>query len=365
LLRCSRVAHQAAHRGLVAAVKGSAMQPSWQRTTRHGWTRQGSESCHDSVRLQPQPWLLRSVSSRYSSRYNSSRRSAALRMIICRTQSRRTWGLWTVAATSGWLLTGGQGISGCPGRCVRLVGGCPAQQCQQQPQLETLTHLFVECPVAAAVWQWFAQLWQLVQPGAVVPVSSSRVLLLDDDSVWAPPLAKQQLWTYMRLLLLESIWVMRCTCHNTSQAGGSQDSNDSSSSSSCTTCGSQGNNGHSQADAAGTSGNGRFTAKAVACRFRSQLQQQMRRDWRRVGVDVRLVARPVSCALPYLLLGQVGPHLHCSGGWGHCRCNQHGGFVREPAMHGWDCAWLGQKLRGCAGASLSGVTRCVHVTLIC
>jgi hypothetical protein len=37
---------------------------------------------------------------------------------------------------------------------------CPAQQCQQSQKLETLTHLFVECPVAAAVWQWFVQLWQ-------------------------------------------------------------------------------------------------------------------------------------------------------------------------------------------------------------
>jgi hypothetical protein len=81
---------------------------------------------------------------------------------------------------------------------------CPAQQCQQQPQLETLTHLFVECPVAAAVWQWFAQLWQLVQPGAVVPVSSIWVLLLDDDSVWAPPMAKQQ------LLLLRGCFSRSC-----------------------------------------------------------------------------------------------------------------------------------------------------------
>jgi exonuclease III len=172
---------------------------------------------------------------------------------------------------------------------------CPAQQCQQQPQLETLTHLFVECPVAATVWQWFAQLWQQVQPGAMVPVSSSRALLLDDDSVWAPPLEKQQLWTYMRLLLLESIWVVRSRC-STSQPGGSQSS--SSNSHSNSNGGStQGNSGGSggegssvgRGDApAATAGNARFTAKAVACRFRAELQQQMQRDWKRVGVDVRL-----------------------------------------------------------------------------
>jgi hypothetical protein len=30
---------------------------------------------------------------------------------------------------------------------------CPAEQCQHQSQLETLSHLFVACPVAAAAWQ--------------------------------------------------------------------------------------------------------------------------------------------------------------------------------------------------------------------
>jgi hypothetical protein len=78
-----------------------------------------------------------------------------------------------------------------------------------------------------------------------------------------------------------------------------------------------------------------------------------------------MVARPVSCALPYLLLGQVGPHLHCSGGWGGCGCSQHGGIVRDPDMHGWGCAWLGQQLCGRAGASRSGETRYVQVTWTC
>lgn len=45
---------------------------------------------------------------------------------------------------------------------------------------------------------------------------------------------------------------------------------------------------NSQGAAAGALGSPRFTAKAVACRFRAELQQQMQRDWRRVGADVRL-----------------------------------------------------------------------------
>ena len=166
---------------------------------------------------------------------------------------------------------------------------CAAQQCQQPQQLETLTHLFLECPVAAAVWQWFAQLWQQVQPGAVVPVGSSRVLLLDDDSVWAPPADKQQLWTYMRLLLLESIWVVRSSCRATGPVGGSQDSGSQAGSGQTGAAATQGSDGAaSQGEGADGAGDAHYTAKAVACRFRAQLQQQMRRDWRRVGVDVRL-----------------------------------------------------------------------------
>lgn len=34
-------------------------------------------------------------------------------------------------------------------------------------------------------------------------------------------------------------------------------------------------------------------------------------------------------------------------------------------MHGWGCVWLGQQLRGCAGASRSGETRYVQVTWTC
>ena len=93
----------------------------------------------------------------------------------------------------------------------------------------------------------------------------------------------------MRLLLLESIWVVRNSCSTSSQASGSQASNgnnrSSSSSGGDSTQGSSGSIGHA---AAAPGGSARFTAKAIACRFRAELQQQLQRDWRRVGVDVRL-----------------------------------------------------------------------------
>ena len=184
---------------------------------------------------------------------------------------------------------------------------CLAPQCQQPPQLETFTHLFVECPVAATVWQWFAQLWQQVQPGAVVPINS-RVLLLDDASIWAPLADKQLLWTHLRLLLLESIWAVRNSCHrqvSSSAAGdgGSTSTHAAGSSSSAAIAPVLGNSGmEGQRHAMNAPGSSSFTAKAVACRFRAELQQQLLREWDRVEVDVR-----VGSGIPLSWLGGRSP----------------------------------------------------------
>jgi hypothetical protein len=186
---------------------------------------------------------------------------------------------------------------------------CPAQQCQQQPQLETFTHLFVECPVAAAVWQWFVQLWQQVQPGVVVPISSS-VLLLDDSSVWSPPVDKQLLWTHLRLLLLESIWAVRSSCcsngHVSSSAagdGGNHGTGNSSSAAAVVAARVQGgSSADDQGQAANAPGISSFNAKAVACRFRAELQQQVLREWDRVEVDIR-----VGSGIPLSWLGGRSP----------------------------------------------------------
>jgi hypothetical protein len=81
--------------------------------------------------------------------------------------------------------------------------GAQQQQQQQLAQLrpddftlETLTHLLVSCPVAAAAWAWFAMVWARVQPGAEVDGSNTRVILLGDRTAWQPPATLQQLWTY-------------------------------------------------------------------------------------------------------------------------------------------------------------------------
>jgi hypothetical protein len=174
------------------------------------------------------------------------------------------------------------------GRQAAIQFVCPAQQCQQPPQLETLTHLFVECPVAAAVWQWFVQLWQQVQPGAIIPISSS-LLLLDDLSSWAPPQDKQLLWTHLRLLLLESIWMVRSSCCNIGQAA---------------TSNADGSGSSADAATAAQGSSSPYTAKAVACRFRAELQQQLQREWDRVEVDLR-----VGSGIPLSWLGGRAPFI--------------------------------------------------------
>jgi hypothetical protein len=141
-----------------------------------------------------------------------------------------------------------------------LLLGSPAPDSYQ---LETLTHLFVQCPIAVAVWAWFARVWSQVQPDAAVDFSSARVLLLDDSAAWRPPQPLCQLWTYLRLLMLESIWVVRCAS------------------------------------------NGRpFTSTAILTRFRTALQQQLSQDWLRSQGDIRL-----DCGVPMSWLRGRNPVL--------------------------------------------------------
>lgn len=82
---------------------------------------------------------------------------------------------------------------------------CSAPRCQQQ--LQTYTHLFLECPVIQPAVEWLQRLWGRLEPGSSPPPLSSDVWLLDDHRVWCP--ANKQLhplWTLLRLTLLFHIW---------------------------------------------------------------------------------------------------------------------------------------------------------------
>jgi hypothetical protein len=113
--------------------------------------------------------------------------------------------------------------------------------------LQTLTHVLLECPVAVAVWGWFLTLWRRIDPTTTVVVSS-QLLLLDALSVDVVPLRLQPLWTHLRLLLLESLWVGR---GDPSQAGAA------------------------------------LSADAIKHRFVAVLKQQVLNDWQRTKHDIR------------------------------------------------------------------------------
>ena len=90
--------------------------------------------------------------------------------------------------------------------CLCCHGVCQ----QQQPvPLQTLSHVLLECPVASEVWEWFVGKWRQLVPSSSVVADSPRVFLLDELA--ADPVAQElrPLWTHLRLLLLESLWVGR------------------------------------------------------------------------------------------------------------------------------------------------------------
>ena len=94
---------------------------------------------------------------------------------------------------------------------------------------------------------WFAGMWRRVQPAAVIDVSSVRILLLDDHTAFCPPPALQRLWTYLRLLMLQSIWLVRCKS------------------------------------------SGRpYTSDSIIIRFLAALQQQLKQAWARTQGDIRI-----------------------------------------------------------------------------
>ena len=169
-------------------------------------------------------------------------------------------------------------------------------------------------------------MWQLVQPGAVVPVNNSRLLLLDDFSVWAPPAGQQQLWTQLRLLLLESIWLVRCSSSRAgvtvasadgSDGGSSRNAGSSLQSQSHSNSGAEDNSSSSSSSsmgrqrfAAAEPGSSSYAAKAVACRFLAELRQQIQREWDRVEVDVRL-----GCGIPFAWLQGRSPEIKLVDFW--------------------------------------------------
>ena len=75
-------------------------------------------------------------------------------------------------------------------------------------QVETLSHVLLECPVAQQVTGWACRLWQAItqqQP----PPRSVQVFLAGDHSVWLPG-QHAELWHILRTAVLYFLWANRC-----------------------------------------------------------------------------------------------------------------------------------------------------------
>jgi hypothetical protein len=80
-------------------------------------------------------------------------------------------------------------------------------------QVESLSHLFVHCPVVQPAVAWLRGVWALLVAGRVPPLSLDvRVLLPGDHTVWDPGggEAGAELWTHLCLLFCRAVWYMRC-----------------------------------------------------------------------------------------------------------------------------------------------------------
>ena len=80
---------------------------------------------------------------------------------------------------------------------------CSRPCCAGQP--ETLTHMFLTCPVSARVIRWVCDIWPLLT-GGLRPPASAAVFLGGDYRVWDPGTSHTELWTRLRLATLHAIW---------------------------------------------------------------------------------------------------------------------------------------------------------------
>ena len=131
---------------------------------------------------------------------------------------------------------------------------CPHAACEAQ--LATLSHVMLSCPVAQAVWQWFAATWTAVSQQPAPPLHTDLLLADDRRGPWQPAADLESLWQILRLLVITQLW--RAYCH------------------------------------ARTQPDQPMLPAHVAARVISAARIQMRRDWLLVGSDIRLRAGVLS-----------------------------------------------------------------------
>ncbi|KAA6430032.1 MAG: hypothetical protein FRX49_00463 [Trebouxia sp. A1-2] len=91
------------------------------------------------------------------------------------------------------------------GRATPAQASCPFSCCIGPGQPQTISHLFITCPVAATVTDWLCRLWQAMT-GYLPVVSAASLLAADTPSEQLPSDALLQTWHRLRLAVLHSIW---------------------------------------------------------------------------------------------------------------------------------------------------------------
>ena len=94
------------------------------------------------------------------------------------------------------------------GRSPEQDAVCPFLCCDQVPQ--TLTHMFVTCPIARSAWLWVSDVWH--RPTGHRPQLSASMLLADAVRVWRlrPAAAQRLLWARVLLTTLHVLWAVVC-----------------------------------------------------------------------------------------------------------------------------------------------------------
>ena len=109
------------------------------------------------------------------------------------------------------------------GRATPAQAYCPFPCCFSSSRPQTISHLFLDCPVAATVTDWLCRLWQAMT-GYLPVVSVASLLAADTSPEQCPSAALLQTWHRLRLAVLHSIWTASQIAQTSQHAQHSADS---------------------------------------------------------------------------------------------------------------------------------------------
>ena len=104
------------------------------------------------------------------------------------------------------------------GRATPQQACCPFACCCTPTQPQTVSHMFLECPVAATVVSWLCRLWQAMT-GHTPDASVASILVASTQDGHCASNALLQTWHRLRLAVLHSIWTAaRITASSTKKS---------------------------------------------------------------------------------------------------------------------------------------------------